>query len=59
MKTIAKTELEKSLSILCFNITENYVNETKRVIDDKSIDASEKRNIIIGEGNHRIVAEKI
>lgn len=58
MKMIAKSELEKSLSSLCYEITLNYVNEITSIIENNRMDNKIKKDLIIGEGNHRIIADK-
>ena len=58
MKMIAKSELEKSLSSLCYEITLNYVNEITSIIENDRMDNKIKKDLIIGEGNHRIIADK-
>lgn len=56
--TIATNEAERCLSQLAADTTQLYVSACKATINNRGLSSEVVRSIIIGEGNHRIVAEK-
>ncbi|MBO8217711.1 class I SAM-dependent methyltransferase [Prochlorococcus marinus] len=58
MIDISTTPLENCLSKLCYEISQNYVNFSEQTILDKNLTEAQKKEIIIGQGNHRITANK-
>lgn len=56
---LAKTETEKYLTQLAHATATLYVGVAEKALADKTISAADLREIVIGEGNHRIVATKV
>lgn len=56
--SLAKTTLERCLANLLKDIAGLYVQTTRRAINDTSLSSNELFQILIGEGNLRIVATK-
>ncbi len=57
--SLARTETEKYLTQLAHTTASLYVATAERALADKTISTADLREIVIGEGNHRIVATKI
>lgn len=56
---LAKTATEKYLTQLAHATSLLYLNFTEKALADKTISREDLHEIVIGEGNHRIVATKI
>jgi SAM-dependent methyltransferase len=56
---LSNTNMQKNLSGLAVAVCTLYIETCRKVLLDKCISPSEIRSIVIGEGNHRIVARKL
>lgn len=56
--SLAQKPLQRYLAELLKDTVELYIKKTRSVINDTSLSANEVREIVIGEGNLRIVATK-
>jgi SAM-dependent methyltransferase len=56
--TIATNEVDRCLSQLAADTTQLYVSTCKTIMNNGGLSPEVIRRIIIGEGNHRVLAEK-
>jgi len=56
IRVIARSSQEIYLAEMCVEIADLYVSACRAVIEDVRLSEAEKTQIVIGEGNHRVVA---